>query len=137
MTEQAKPSFEVVAPVFAATDIARSRRYYTDQLGFEVGFEWADEEGAPPRYLVLVHGKTELHLSQDEQPRPSIAYFFLDGVQEYYQAVRGRQADITEPLTDYPWEMREFAAQDPDGNKLIFGEHLSRLKPEAGGGAAA
>jgi catechol 2,3-dioxygenase-like lactoylglutathione lyase family enzyme len=119
-------SFETVAPVFGVADVERSRAYYTDQLGFSVEFEWKDEEEV--QYVVLSKGHTGLHLSQHQNPPPTVAYFFVSGVQKYYEALQTTDAMITEQIRDYPWEMREFELKDPDGHKLIFGEHLSRIE---------
>lgn len=58
------------------------------------------------------------------------AYVFVDGVADYYEVVKARGADIREELQDYPWGMREFEVTDFDGNRLIFGEHLSRIEGE-------
>jgi uncharacterized glyoxalase superfamily protein PhnB len=38
---------------------------------------------------------------------------------------------ISCPLETQPWDMREFEVTDPDGNRLIFGEHVSRLDGSA------
>lgn len=127
-----KLSFEVVAPVFLVTDIVRSSAYYVDQLGFQVHFEWADENEDKSRYVILSKGKTELHLSQSDQARPAIAYFFVNAVQDYYDITKNTDALITEHIQDFPWGMREFEVKDLDGNKMVFGEHVSRFKAKTG-----
>ncbi len=121
---------EVVAPVFPVTDIKRSLAYYTEKLLFTVGFEWADTPEEDIRYAILQSGNCELHLRYRETPHPTVAYVFVDGVKDYYEAVKTRHATITGEIDDHPWEMREFEVTDPDGNRLIFGEHLSRLGGE-------
>lgn len=127
MTQQSGYSVETVAPVFPVTDILRSRRYYTERLGFEVDFEWADSDDAPLNYVILRLGKAELHLTLALAANKTAAYFFVDGVENYYRSVSANGATIAQALADQPWEMREFEVADPDGNALIFGEHLSRL----------
>ncbi len=128
MAETTKPQFEVLAPVFRVADVVRSRSYYVKKLGFECHFEWADEHEGAPRYVILRQGRTELHVSQSKQSTPSTAYVFVAGIQEYYDTVSGADAVITQQIQDFPWNMREFEVQDPDDNKLVFGEHLSRLE---------
>ncbi len=128
MTDQTAFKLEVVAPVFPVTDMSKSLRFYTDQLLFKVGFEWSDNDQEPPRYSILQQGNTELHLTLTTEARATVAYFFVDNVEGYYEAVKAKGANITEEITDYPWDMREFEVTDPDGNRVIFGEHLSRLK---------
>jgi len=131
MTDKTPYKLEVAAPIFPVTDVRRAIAYYTMSLMFEIGFEWSDSDSEPVRYAVLQSGNTELHLTETEAPRETIAYFFVDGVQMYYEEVRRHGAQITREIEDHPWEMREFEVADPDGNLIVFGEHLSRLKPVA------
>ncbi len=128
MSDDTPFKLEVVAPVFPVTDVGRSVDYYRDALLFEVAFEWADSDDEPVRYAILQNGDTEVHLTEAETARETIAYFFVDSVAGYYAAVKGKGAKITSEIKDYPWEMREFEVADPDGNRLIFGEHLSRIE---------
>lgn len=128
MPEKAKMSFEGVAPVFSVTDVARSRAYYTDHLAFTVEFEWSGDGGTESDYVVLSHGNTALHLAHTTKPSTSIAYFFVNNVEQYHDELQSTDAMITEAIKDFPWEMREFEVKDPDGNKMIFGEHLTRIK---------
>lgn len=125
--ESARYRLEVVAPIFQASDLKRSLDYYTGALQFVVSFQWADHADEAVRYAVLQNGNCELHLTHARQPLGSAAYFFVDGVTAFYEAVRTRNANITCEIEDQPWEMREFETSDLDGNRLIFGEHLSRL----------
>jgi catechol 2,3-dioxygenase-like lactoylglutathione lyase family enzyme len=126
MGEQRDYLLEVVAPVFPVTDIERARRFYTEVLLFEVAFEWVEHEGEAPAYLIVRSGGTELHLSLAQAPHKTVAYVFVDNVAAYYDAIQAAGGEVAEPLADQPWEMREFEVADPDGNALIFGEHLSR-----------
>jgi catechol 2,3-dioxygenase-like lactoylglutathione lyase family enzyme len=128
MSGEKEFSLEVVAPVFPVTDIKRSTTYFTEKLQFTVGFEWADSADEPLSYAILQQDNTELHLTLAKAPNSVVAYFFVNNVQRYYQEVKAKGADITHELGDQPWEMREFEVSDPDGNRIIFGEHLSRIK---------
>lgn len=128
MTEKTRPHFAVVAPIFPVADIKKSVAYYTQSLLFETGFEWADTTAEPVRYAVLINGDTELHLAQSKKTRKTAAYFFLHGVQEYYDLVKDSGAQITDDIKDQPWNMREFEVADPDGNAVIFGENLDRIQ---------
>ena len=119
---------EVAAPVFPVTDLRRSVNYYRDALLFDVGFEWADTPDEPVRYAIIQSGNTELHLTVAGEARTVGAYFFVKNVAGYYKALQDTAADIVQEIQDYPWEMREFEVADPDGNRIVFGEHLSRIK---------
>jgi catechol 2,3-dioxygenase-like lactoylglutathione lyase family enzyme len=132
MTENAGYHFQVAAPVFPVTDVKASHAYYTERLLFRTGFEWADSDDEPVRYLILINGDCELHLSAAREPRRTLAYFFVKGVAAYYDAVTAAGAEITEALGDQPWGMREFEAADPDGNRICFGESLQNIAKGGG-----
>ena len=122
---------EVVAPVFPVTDFARALNHYVKKLQFTVKFQWADGGGEPTRYAILENGRCELHLSGGSDPQPASAYIFVDRVSAYYKLVREHGVTLSCDIEDQPWQMREFEVTDPDGNRLIFGEHLSRIADRA------
>ncbi len=128
MTDNTSFSLDVVAPVFPVTDIKRALSYYTEKLLFESSFEWADSEQEPLNYAVLRKNAAELHLTVSKDRHATVAYIFVDNVKGYYDAIKDTGAEITHEMADYPWDMREFEIADPDGNRIIFGEHLSRIK---------
>jgi predicted enzyme related to lactoylglutathione lyase len=122
----------VVAPVLVVTDLTRAVAHYTDRLLFTTGFEWADSPTEPLRYAIVQNGDIELHLAAAPAPRPTVAYVFVDGIDAYHAAVAPLDPAITAALADQPWEMREFEITDPDGNRIIFGEHMSRIETRNG-----
>ena len=128
--EKQKPHFETVAPIFPVTNLKASVRYYTEKLLFKIGFEWANAEDEAVSYAIVQKDDTELHLTQSPKPHKTRAYFFVSGVQDYYNAIQNTEATITYKIQDLPWEMREFEVSDPDGNLIIFGEHLSNINPD-------
>lgn len=128
MTDKPKPHLAVAAPIFPVSDIIKSLTYYTEALLFKTGFEWSDSDAEPVRYAILINGDTEIHLSQSNQPRKTAAYFFVHGVQEYYDLIKNTGAQITEDIRDQPWGMREFEVTDPDANAIVFGEQLDRVE---------
>lgn len=127
MSEQPAFTLELVAPVLQVGDLATALAHYRDKLLFDVAFEWADSDGEPPNYAIVRQGNCELHLTLSRQPHPTVAYIFVDRVGACYDALKASGANITHDIADQPWEMREFEVVDPDGNRLIFGEHLSRI----------
>jgi len=122
------PRLSHIAPVFSVADLTASLAYYRDRLLFEVRFEWADAEGAQARYAILCRDAVELHLSSGAARNQATAYCFVEDVDGYYAKVMKAGANITEALADQPWKMREFETRDPDGNALVFGEHLDRIE---------
>jgi predicted enzyme related to lactoylglutathione lyase len=132
MSERQAFKLEHVAPVIPVTDLTKALAHYSETLLFGVTFEWTDSDGAPPNYAVVRQGNCERHLTLSRQPQATTAYVFVDGVSALCDAVKANGANITRDIVDQPWEMREFEVADPDGNRLIFGEHLSRIGKSAG-----
>lgn len=123
-----KPSqLSCIAPVLPVSDLKTAVAYYCGKLLFGTRFEWADADADPVRYAILSRDHVELHLSAGAARHPATAYCFVDGVDGYYAEAKAAGANITEELSDRPWDMREFATRDPDGNVLVFGEHKSRI----------
>ncbi len=129
------PHFSVVAPIFPVTDMETSLHYYREALFFKVGFTWPPTpEGAAAiakEYAIVQKEDTELHLTLCPPPKMSKAraYFFLTGIDAYYEAVTQSHHQIPEQISQglatQPWGMREFEVIDPDGHVLIFGAHIS------------
>lgn len=128
MPDPKPPQLAHIAPVLPVSDLKASVAYYCGKLLFESRFEWSDSDAEPPRYAILCRDQVELHLSAGAARHPATAYCFVDGVDGYHAEVTAAGANITEALSDRPWEMREFETRDPDGNVLLFGEHKSRIE---------
>ncbi|MCZ7606118.1 MAG: hypothetical protein M5U25_08590 [Planctomycetota bacterium] len=50
-------------------------------------------------------------------------HFFVDGVDEIYEAVRER-ANIIHPISDQDYGLRDFLIADPEGNKIGIAQRL-------------
>lgn len=132
MPESSPPRLAAVAPVFHVSDLAASMAYYRDCLKFESRFEWSDSDNGTVRYAIVCRDDVELHLAQTDEAKAATAYCFVDGIDTYYALACEGAANITHPIVDQPWQMREFGIADPDGNVLYFGEHLERIAQGAG-----
>lgn len=116
--------FELAAPVLAVTDLTFALAFYRDVLGFGVDWTW----GSPPEMAAVSRDSVELHLSAPpegaegcEAPRSRV-YCFIRGVDRYAAAVRERGGEILHEPADQPYGMRDFDIDDPDGNRICFGE---------------
>ena len=113
-------------PLLAVHDMARSLAFYSDVLGFQVGWRWSDS--------------TESFLSDGDQSIPDTALVVRDGVQfilgsqgvsgtwlhldvnsaheldELHAEWSDRGAEIAEPPAVRPWGMYEMRIVDPDGH---------------------
>jgi len=113
------PKFNQVAPAFAARDFEGLVAFYRDVLGFEVGYKTGV-------YAVLARDGVQLHIYPERDGAVggnNSAYFFVDGVDEIYEAVRER-ANIIHPISDQDYGLRDFLIADPEGNKIGIAQRL-------------
>jgi catechol 2,3-dioxygenase-like lactoylglutathione lyase family enzyme len=107
------PSFNQVAPAFAARDFEGMVAFYCDVLGFEVGYKTGV-------YAALARDGVQLHIYPERDGTVggnNSAYFFVDGVDAIYEAVRER-ATIIHPISDQDYGLRDFLMADPEGNMI-------------------
>ena len=113
-------------PTLRVRDVARAIEFYTSRLGFQLGFTW----GEPLRFAGMNFGDVQLFLQQgDPGPVPAQVYFVVDDadVLHAYQAEQGVQ--ILRPPADQPYELRDYAVADLDGNELSFGHYKPSREP--------
>jgi len=122
------PSITLRSPrhVIAVPDLEASARFYRDVLGFEVReigdpgwrFYFKDE-------CFIMAGECRDALPPRELGDHSyFAYFEVDAIDAYYEAVSARGATITKKLRDEPWGMREFGLRTADGHRIMFGASI-------------
>ncbi|MGE3807268.1 MAG: VOC family protein [Gemmataceae bacterium] len=115
------------------TDVARSRRFYRDQLGLK--------EMAKPRTFDFVAlwfelGGQQLHLLQKEMPDSTSARHFAMRVSDIAAArkhVQERDIPIQE-TTKIPGAER-FFIHDPDGNRIEVIQWVEPYNPAVSGAA--
>jgi len=109
---------ESAATVLQVSDLAESKKYYIEVLGFEFDFEYGD-------YAGLKTGNVSIHLAQVEPGArnlgPGSMYIFCDEVGDYYNLIVGRGSETTGEPKKTPYGMHDFQAVDPDGNLIGFG----------------
>ena len=114
-----KPQFEAVTPRLPVTDVERALGFYTDQLGFQLGWKW----GNPLTHVNVCRGSISLDLISAPEGRrgTAMAYIQVSGVDEYFSELKRKNLSVSAPQ-DRPYGMRDFEVVDPDGNRLAFGE---------------
>lgn len=117
-------------PILCCENVARSIRYYVDQLGFFVGWAWSDTgqrflhigDTEPPTFALVGRGVVQFMLAEQCQGAPGMwlhldvdAAAQLDALHEEWQRNGAR---IIEPPSIRPWGMYEMRVQDLDGHTL-------------------
>jgi len=103
-------------PILASLDIAESRAFYADWLGFR-GEAFDD-------YLLVRRDAMEIHfwLARDRiHPEHTACYIRGGQVPALYAEFRARGVPRLSDFAVRPWNMKEFIIHDPHGNLLRFG----------------
>jgi catechol 2,3-dioxygenase-like lactoylglutathione lyase family enzyme len=116
-------------PGFTVNDLERSRRFYTDVLGFIIEEQW--KEGGVVRGMSLRAGACSLGLSQDDwskgrdRKKGEGVRLWCETAQDIEAlAARVKEAGgrLTEDVTEQQWGARSIALDDPDGYHLTIFE---------------
>jgi hypothetical protein len=108
-------------PVLASLEIEKTVQFYEDQLGFKRS--WCDENyGIVNRDQISIHF---WHCDDKIFPENTSCYIYVDDVEVLFEEYQ--QSGVVHPngeLEVKPWDMKEFAILDEDGNMIKFGQQL-------------
>ena len=122
-----------VAPILGFRDVRRAAEYYRDVLGFRERSVIEGEGEEAPVYAILDRDGTEIHLqirrreifADKRESLESDAYFFVPDADALHAELVGRGASILRPPRDEPYGLRDFAVEDLEGHRLLFGTPLT------------
>lgn len=118
------PKLESISPIFAVDDLPKSLQFYQRTLGFDLAWSW----GAPAAIAAVCRDAVEITLAQrsdTQRQGPSRIYLRVSGVDEYCDRIKAAGAEITVPIGNRAYGMRDFRVADPSGNELDVGEALA------------
>jgi predicted enzyme related to lactoylglutathione lyase len=112
--------------VLAVPDLERSAAFYRDVLGFTV------HAISDPGWLFFVKGDCQIMAGACPDALPPrqlgdhsyYGYLVVDDVDAYHGRVQAAGAEVTKPLRDEPWGMREFGLRTVDGHRLMIGSTI-------------
>jgi catechol 2,3-dioxygenase-like lactoylglutathione lyase family enzyme len=111
------PTFERVSPILCVTDVVASIAYYTEQLGFRLGFAWGD----PVTFGSVTRDGVEVMFCLDGQGAPGTWFtIWVDDVDALFREFTERRGDIRQPPVNLSWGVREMNVADPDGHRIRF-----------------
>ena len=114
--------------VLAVTDLEKSAAFYRDVLGFAI------HEIGDPGWRIFVKDGCRImagHCPDAIQPsdlgdHSYFGYFVVDDVDNYYEGVVSKGAEVIKPLKSEPWGMREFGLKTLDGHRIMIGQDLEK-----------
>jgi len=107
--------FENSQPILRVEDMARSLRFYVEQLGF-VNAPWGTEE-----FTSVNRDRAGIYLCRGGQGAGRAwIWIGVDDVEKLQEEIVARGVAIRMPPTNYPWAL-EMHVEDPDGNVIRFG----------------
>jgi catechol 2,3-dioxygenase-like lactoylglutathione lyase family enzyme len=107
---------ENITPILSVKNIAKSKAFYIDILGFKEA-AWGDDN-----FTSINRDKTGLYLCKGAQGNPGTwVWFGFEGdIFSLYNDLKTRGVIIKSPPKNYSWAM-EMLVEDPDGHILRFG----------------
>jgi catechol 2,3-dioxygenase-like lactoylglutathione lyase family enzyme len=120
---EAPLAFGKVTPVLRVRNVAASRDYYVQVLGFKVDFQTED-------FVSVTRGRCCLFLCEGDRGNPG-SWVWIDGkdVDALYEEYKQTGAKIRHPPTNYSWAL-EMQVEDLDGNVLRFGSDPRAGEPD-------
>lgn len=123
-----------IGPILGVRSVEKAVGYYTGTLGFECPggiFEGA-AGGEGGVYAVVRRAEIEIHLqirrreifAGERESIESDAYIFVNDADALCQEFEAKGVVIYRALADAPYGLRDFAIEDLDGNRLVFGSPL-------------
>lgn len=118
-----RPKFEAITPRLPVPDVDEALTFYVDRLGFQLGWKW----GSPASHANVCRDSVSMDLIAlpAERCGTAMAYVELRGVDTYFQELQQRRVQSGTP-ENRPYGMRDFEVVDPSGNRIAFGEPITR-----------
>jgi predicted enzyme related to lactoylglutathione lyase len=113
---------EGITPILRADDLAATKRYYLDVLGFALDWE------APHMVSVSRDGCAIMICDGQQGERGTWLWIGVEDADALYAELAGKGADIRDPPQNFAWSY-EFQVEDPNGHVLRFGSEAKAGAP--------
>lgn len=120
-------TFQRAVPVLRMFDVAKTREFYLDYLGFSVDFEHRFHDDAPLFMGISRHGLTFFVSEHHGDGSPGAHVVVqMRGVDDLHRELAAKHYRYMNPgIQIQDWGTRELCVTDPCGNKIIFSEPVS------------
>jgi uncharacterized glyoxalase superfamily protein PhnB len=111
-------------PILNVKNVTESLDYYCIRLGFQVVFQWSQEDTPPWTFAQVRRGNFLVYLCQGAQGGSGMWMYLnlatLADLAALYQEYQAKNVKITEPPTDQSWGMREDTSPKIPGSPGIL-----------------
>ncbi len=112
--------------VLAVKDLRRSAAYFKDKLGFDRDFTAPGWEFLSFGDFKVMLGECSDEMTAEESGNHSwFAHALVENVDEVYEEIVDREAEIISTIRSQPWGIRDFTVKTPDGHRIVFGQLIS------------
>ena len=122
MSEFPKVECERVHPGLRVPDVPAAVAFYTERLGFSLGFTWPED--GPPAMAGVNLGEVQVFLERGTPGGDAAIYFVVGNADELFEAQRAQGVEILEPPGDRPYGLRDYMVRDLNGYRLGFGHYI-------------
>lgn len=109
--------------VLAVKNLAASAAYFVENLGFDRDFTAPGWEFLSfGDFKVMLGECTDALWAHETGDHSWFAHAVVENVDEVYEELVGRGAEIISAIKTQPWGIRDFCAKTPDGHRIVFGQ---------------
>lgn len=117
-----------LVPMLATEDLAKTIKFYRENLDFECRGVYPDEEN--PCWASLWNGEVEIAFSTPDNhtnfEKPALTgslYFHVESIEDFWRKLKDK-VEIIYPPQDFDYGMREFGIRDCNGYILNLGQNI-------------
>jgi len=118
-----------LVPMLETEDIEETVKFYTEKLGFKCTGKYADEEN--PFWVSLAKDEVVIMFSKQVNKKKDVAgsvftgslYLYPGDVRELWEHLKDK-VEVSYPIEDFHYGMREFGIKDNNGYLLQFGQEF-------------
>lgn len=109
--------------VLAVKNLKTTADYFVDKLGFDRDFTAPGWEFLSFGIFKVMLGEcTDALWAHETGDHSYFAHCLVEDADKVYGEFLERGADITMPIANKPWGLREFGVITPDGHRITFGQ---------------
>jgi PhnB protein len=145
MPENPPPTYPRVTPYLLYEDVPGALDWLTKAFGFTERLRFAGSDGVVSHAeMTLGDGVIMLGFPGADYRNPKrlggatqVVNVYVDDVDEHFARAKGEGATIIEEVEDQVYGDRRYIADDPEGHRWTFAQHVRDVAPEDWRGSGA